>query len=135
MRGRLLPLSRKPRLRLDLHLKTKLFERSKKNMDFSSSNKRNQRGKGIVKVSDLFAKYKAVLKAPQGVVVTAFQEVIFEVLGVRIAKEHCTYSVGSKTLSVRAAGMIKSEIKLQKKLILSKMAEKLGAKSAPKEIL
>lgn len=104
-------------------------------MVFNQDGKRNQRGKGIVKVSDLFAKYKTVLKAPQGVVVTAFQEAIFEVLGVRIEKEHCTYSVGSKTLSVRAPGMIKSEIKLQKKLILSKMSEKLGPKSAPKEIL
>ncbi len=104
-------------------------------MVFNSNGKRNQRGKGIIKVSDLFAKYKAVLKAPQGVVVAAFQEVIFELLGVRIAKEHCTYSVGSKTLSVRVAGMIKSEIKLQKKLILSKMAEKLGEKSVPREIL
>lgn len=103
-------------------------------MQFNSDNKK-KRGQGIVKVSDLFKKYTDVLKAPQGIVVTAFIEVIFEVLGVRIEKEQCTYSVASKTLSTRLPGMIKSEIKLQKKLILQKMVEKLGPKSAPKEIL
>lgn len=96
---------------------------------------KKKRGQGIVKVADLFEKYRKTLTAPQGVVVTAFQEVIFDLLGVRIEKEQCNYQVGSKTLSVQVPGMIKSEIKLQKKLILQKMAEKLGAKSAPTEIL
>lgn len=100
-----------------------------------NSNKRKQRGQGIVKLSDLFKKYTDVLKAPQGTVVNAFIEVIFEVLGIRIEKDNCTYSVASKTLSVRVPGMIKSEITLQKKLILQKMAEKIGQKNVPKEIL
>ena len=104
-------------------------------MIFNQGGKRNQRGKGIVKVSDLFKKYTDVLKAPQGTVVASFVEVVFEVLGVRIDKKHCSYSVASKTLSAQLPGMIKSEIKLQKKIILKKMEEKLGKKSAPMEIL
>ncbi len=100
-----------------------------------NSDGKKKRGQGIVKVADLFEKYRKVLKAPQGVVVTAFLEVIFDLLGVRIEKEQCVYQVSSKTLSVQVPGMIKSEIKLQKKLILQKMAEKLGEKSAPVEIL
>lgn len=104
-------------------------------MIFSSNDKKKQRGQGITKISDLFKKYKDVLRAPQGVVVDAFIEVVFERLGVRIEKEQCTYGVATKTLSIRVPGMIKSEIKLQKKIILNRMAEKLGDKSAPTEIL
>ena len=104
-------------------------------MIFNQNEKRKQRGQGIVKLSDLFKKYTDILNAPQGTVVSAFIEVIFEVLGVRIEKEDCTYSVSSKTLSLRVPGMIKTEIKLQKKLILQKIAERIGEKSAPKEIL
>ena len=104
-------------------------------MVFNPDNNRKQRGQGIIKVSDLFKKYKDVLKAPQGVVVTAFIEVIFDLLGVRIEKEHCTYSVATKTLAVRVPGMIKSEIKLRKKLILQLIGQKIGVKSAPNEIL
>ena len=102
---------------------------------FQNSDKKKQRGQGIVKVSSLFKKYTDVLKAPQGTVTQAFIDVVFDVLGVRIEKEHCTYSVSSKTLSIRVPGMIKSEITLQKKLILAKMEDKLGKKSVPKEIL
>ncbi len=105
------------------------------NMDFIPEGKRKQRGQGIVKVSDLFKKYTDVLRAPQGSVVEAFLAAIFETLGIRLEKDQCTYTVSSKTLMVRAPGMIKSEIKLQKQTILKKMEEKLGKKSVPKEIL
>lgn len=96
---------------------------------------KKQRGQGIIRVSDLFKKYTNLLKAPQGTIVNTFIDVVYELLGVRIEKEHCTYTVSSKTLTTRLPGMIKSEIKIQKKEILKRMSEKLGAKSAPIEIL
>lgn len=94
-----------------------------------------KRGTGIVKMSDLFKKYKDTLKAPQGAVVTAFLEVIKEMFGVTLKKEHCAYRVASQTLTLTASGMLKTEILLKKKIILIKMSEKLGEKSTPKEIL
>ncbi len=96
---------------------------------------RRTRGKGITKVSDLFSKYKQLLKAPQGSVITAFIEVVDEMFHISVQKSQYSYSLQTKTLSIRVSGMIKSEITLQKKKILSRMAEKLGEKSTPKEIL
>jgi hypothetical protein len=93
------------------------------------------RGKGIIKVSDLFLKYKQILKAPQGSVVSAFIEVVEDMFHITLKKHQCSYSPQTKTLSLQTSGMIKSEILLQKKKILTHMAEKLGEKSTPKEIL
>lgn len=104
-------------------------------MMFIPDTNKKKRGQGIVKVSDLFAKYQNTLKAPQGAVVTAFLEVVKELCGVTLKKEQCKYAVASKTLTLTSSGMLKSEILLKKKVILSKMAERLGEKSVPKEIL
>ncbi len=104
-------------------------------MNFNSDRKKKQRGNGIIKVSDLFSKYKQILKAPQGSFVTAFIEVVDEIFHIKLQKNQCSYSPQTKTLSLRGSGMIKSEILLQKKKILSGMVEKLGEKSSPKEIL
>lgn len=104
-------------------------------MIFIPDKNRKTRGQGIVKMSDLFKKYKDTLKAPQGAVITAFLEVIKELFGVTLKKEHCAYRVASQTITLTVSGMLKTEILLKKNLILKKMGEKLGEKSAPKEIL
>ncbi len=94
-----------------------------------------KRGNGIVKVSNLFSKYKNLLRAPQGSVITAFIEVVEDIFHTTLKKEHCSYSPQTKTLSVKVSGMIKTEIILKKKNILQGMAEKLGDTNIPKEIL
>ncbi len=97
--------------------------------------KKKQRGQGIVRVSELFKKYTAVLKAPQGVVVDAFIEVVKDLFQITLRKDQCTYSLATKTLVVRTSGMLKTEIVLQKKTIIDHLKGRLGEKSAPKEIL
>ncbi len=95
-----------------------------------------RKGRGeIIKLGTLFEKYKKILKAPQGVVTDCFREVVQELIGLQISKEKLTYSVHTKTLSVRVAGPLKSEIQLRKKEILNHMKGRLGADSAPKDIL
>jgi hypothetical protein len=95
-----------------------------------------RKGRGeITKLSTLFEKYKKILKAPQGVVVDCFQEVVSELIKLDIPKEQITYSVHSKTLSVRVSGPLKTEIRMRKKEILTHMKGRLGEQSAPKEIL
>ena len=94
-----------------------------------------KRGLGITKVSNLFSKYKNLLRAPQGSVITAFTETVATLFNITIKKEHCSYSPQTKTLSVKVSGMLKTEILLQKKKILQHMAEKLGEANIPKEIL
>lgn len=95
-----------------------------------------RKGRGeITKLSSLFEKYKKLLKAPQGVVIESFIEVVDDVIGIKVAKEQISYTVHSRTLSVRVSGPLKSEIKLRKKEILTHMKGRLGDQSAPLEIL
>lgn len=95
-----------------------------------------KKGRGdIVKVSDLFSVYKERLRAPQGSVIQAFQEVVNDVLGVSVPKEQCRYAVATKTLSVSVSGPLKSEILLRKEEILLHLKGRLGEKSAPRSII
>ncbi len=95
-----------------------------------------RKGRGeIIKLSALFEKYKKTLRAPQGVVIDCFREVTEDVIGLSISKESVSYSVHTKTLSVRVSGPLKSEIKLRKKEILTHMKGRLGDQGAPIEIL
>ena len=102
-------------------------------MERNYSNKRG--GKGNVKISDLFKKYTNVLKAPQGTVVKNFIEVIEDLFNVTLRADQCSYSVASRTLSLRISGTLKTEIMLQKKKVIQHMTQRLGEKSSLKEIL
>lgn len=93
------------------------------------------RGEGIKKIDSLFNKYKKILKAPQGVVVDAFIEVVNDLVGVKIPKEYITYTTHSKTLSLAISGPLKSEILLHKDEIITHMKGRIGAQSAPKVII
>ena len=94
-----------------------------------------QRGGEVKKVGDLFDKYKRTLRAPQGVVTDAFIEVVADLVGIEIPKEHISYSVHSKTLTMRISGPLKSEIFLRKKEILTHMKGRIGEQSVPKILL
>ncbi len=105
-------------------------------MQFNQGNKKKEkRGQGIVHVSDLFKKYTQTLRAPQGIVITAFIVAVEEVCGATLTKNHCTYNPSTYTLSVHASGMLKTEITLHKKDILRVMKDTIGEKSLPKNIL
>jgi len=93
------------------------------------------RGEGIKKIDGLFDKYKRVLKAPQGVVVDGFIEVVSDLIGVEIPKERIRYVTHTKTLSLSISGPLKSEILLHKDEIIRHLKGRLGQQSAPKDIL
>lgn len=95
-----------------------------------------RKGRGeIVKLGDLFEKYRKTLQAPEKTVITCFCEVVTDVIGVNVPPKNVRYTVYSKTLSVTVAGPLKSEIQLRKEEILTHMKGRLGEKSAPQEIL
>ena len=96
---------------------------------------RKERGRGIVKVSDLFEKYTNILVAPERTVLNTFCEIVKDLFGVPISKEQCSYTSSTHTLVVRVAGPLKSEILLRKGEILTHLKGRLGEKNAPKEIL
>lgn len=94
------------------------------------------RGQGIVKVSNLFEKYKRVLRAPQKTVITEFVTAVRSILGeVPLSERQCAYAPRTRTLTLTVPGMLKTEILLQKREILKKMSATLGEKNAPHEIL
>ena len=93
--------------------------------------RKNRRGE-ITKVSDLFEKYKTILKAPQGTVVKEFVEVVQDLLGIKIDRKFIKFSVTTKTLSLTAPSALKQEIALHKDEIILHLKVRLGEKSAPK---
>lgn len=93
-------------------------------------------GKGApTKIGDLFEVYKKKLRAPQGSVIDAAIEVIHDLYGVTLERKHFTYTPHSRTLTIHASGMLKTEIKLRTSEILTHLQGRLGPQSAPKVIL
>ncbi|MFT7507151.1 MAG: hypothetical protein ACI92I_000290 [Acidimicrobiales bacterium] len=93
-----------------------------------------QRGGEVKKIGDLFEKYKRTLRAPQGIIVDAFIEVVGDLVGIEIPKERISYSVHNKTLTTQISGPLKTEILLKKEEILMHMKGRIGEQSVPKEI-
>lgn len=95
-----------------------------------------KKGRGeIVKLGDLFEKYRKNLQAPEKTVIIAFEEVVFDLLEIRIPKGKVKYVPTSKIISLIGGGPLKSEINLHKEDILNHLKGRLGEKSAPKDIL
>lgn len=92
------------------------------------------RGDGIKPLSDLFAKYTR-LKAPQTHVVEVFTEVVADVLQITLKEGTVRYSTHNKTLTITAAGAIKSELLLHKQELLTHLKGRLGPQNAPVEII
>lgn len=86
----------------------------------------------ITKISNLFEKYKRVIKAPQGSVIKEVIEVINDLTGITIDKKFMKYSVVTKTVSITAPAVLKQEIKLHQAEILIHLKARLGETSAPK---
>lgn len=95
---------------------------------------KKQRGQGIVHVKNLFTKYAATLRAPQKTVTQAFVNAVEDTLS-RAIHEQCSYAPQTQILTVSVSGILKTEILLKKKEILKTMADVLGPRNVPKEIL
>ena len=85
----------------------------------------------IVKISDLFLKYKKTLIAPQGSVIKEVVVVVEEVTGIKVDKKYFKYNVYNKTIYCNAPSSIKTEVKLFEDIIKDKLTKKLGAKNTP----
>jgi dimeric dUTPase (all-alpha-NTP-PPase superfamily) len=96
--------------------------------------RKNRRGE-IVKVSDLFDKYKTILKAPQGTVVKEFIEVVHDLTTIKIDRKYIKYSVTTKTISLTVPSALKQELALHREEILLHLTARLGSSQAPKLIM
>lgn len=93
--------------------------------------RKNRRGE-VIKVGDLFEKYKTILKAPQSTVVKEVIEVISDLTGITLERKYIKYSVVTKTISITAPSVLKQEIKLQQSEIVLHLKARLGEQNAPK---
>lgn len=88
----------------------------------------------ITKVSDLFEKYKKVLRAPQSSVIKEVIDVITDLTGVTLSPKYIKYAVHSRTISLTAPAVLKQEIKLHQDEILIHLKARLGETNVPKII-
>lgn len=96
---------------------------------------KKERGE-IRRVSDLFEKYRKTLIAPERTIVSAFVEVVEDVLGFTIDAKRIKYAPHTRTLSLSTLPAAqKSEIQLRKEELLAHMKGRLGEKNAPQTII
>lgn len=93
------------------------------------------RGGGIKKVGNLFEVYRKRLRAPQKTIIDEYIEVAKDVAGIVLTREQVSYSPPSKTLSIRASGVIKTELQFKKEEMLNHLKGRLGEQNAPRDIL
>lgn len=95
--------------------------------------RRRRTGRGeVTPIRDLFAVYKARLRAPQQSVVNEVVAVVREVTSIQLEAKQCRYTVHSRTVAITAPGPVKTEIKLQEDRIIALLKARLGEQSAPK---
>jgi hypothetical protein len=86
-------------------------------------------------LGNLLARYKNHFKPPQASVVKECIEVIKSVSGIDLEQKHLIYTVSSRTLSVQASSLIRSELKTHQEAISFELQKRLGAHNAPKVII
>jgi len=85
----------------------------------------------IIKVSDLFEKYKARFKPPQRSMINEVVEVITDITGLKIKPEQIKYSVHTKVISLAVPAVIKQEIIFKHDEIIIHLKARLGEYNAP----
>lgn len=85
-------------------------------------------------ISDLFARYAHKIQAPQGSVIKVFSTICTEEFKLPIKVEHCSYTVSTKTLYLKAPSLLKSELLQKKPQVLAALRQQLG-QSAPVDII
>jgi len=89
----------------------------------------------IILVKDLFLKYRRLLQAPQKTVELSTIKVVGELLNIKLKEEQISYTVNTRTLAIKAPGILKQEILLKQVEIKSRLKDELGEKNAPKTII
>lgn len=90
--------------------------------------------KKFTQISDLFSKYRDRIKPPQSSVEETCFEVISEFTKLPIKRENISYTVSTRTISIQASSLIKSELMFKSEAIKKQLQEKLGVSNAPLHI-
>lgn len=88
-----------------------------------------------VPIRDLFAGYRARLKAPESSVVRAAAGVMTEIAPIAVDESMLHYTVATRTLAITAPSLIKQRLLIQAPEILTRLERELGAQSCPRAIV
>lgn len=91
--------------------------------------------KRMKQLSDLFEKYRTRIKAPQATVEKECIQVVLEVTGFNLSLNQVTYTVSTRTISLKVPSILKTELKFHYAAILQILETRLGVDGSPKVIL
>ncbi len=86
-------------------------------------------------LGDLFEKYRTRIKAPQATVEKECIQVVLEVTGFNLNLNQVTYTVSTRTISLKVPSILKTELKFHYAAILQILETRLGVDGSPKVIL
>ena len=89
----------------------------------------------INQLGNLLERYLKVLKPPQASVEKECIEVIKEITTLELKPHHIKYTVGSKTISITAPSILRSELRRFHPEIIQELQKRLGAQNAPTTII
>lgn len=84
------------------------------------------RSRELKKASDLFEKYKTILKPPQATVEKECAAVIEEVVGITVSADKLSYTPSNKTLALKVPSVLKQEIMLHKEEVVLHTIGRVG---------
>ena len=86
-------------------------------------------------VGSLFENFQKRFKPPQASVEKRVAEIICEITPLTITPEQVSYTIASRTISLKIPSILKSELQNQKTAILDRLVSEMGVKNAPRTIL
>ena len=86
-------------------------------------------------LSTILEKFQKRFTPPQASVQRRVAELICELTPLKVTSEQITYSVASKTITLKLPSILKSELQHHKPAILQRLEQEMGIKNAPKTIL
>jgi len=94
-----------------------------------------QAPKKMVKIGDLFIKYKKRFVAPQASVEKEVIDSVYTQTGYKLDKTKVSYKVSTRIVTLNIPSVLKSEVLFKQQEILKELEKTLGQKNGPKKIL
>lgn len=86
-------------------------------------------------LSTLLENFQKRFVPPQASVEKRVAEIICELTPLTVTQDQVTYTVTSRTISLKVPSILKSELQNQKTAILDCLVKEMGVKNAPRTIL
>lgn len=89
----------------------------------------------VHQLGNLLLKYKTLLKPPQASVEKECISIIKSLTGMELLPHQLSYTVSTRTLVLKTPSLIRSELMMQREVILRELRLQLGEKNAPLSLI